>query len=311
MQGALLAISRTEINQITILELGDAERELATFRVKGRQPFGLAFDVTRRCLYAACWTSAKIVAIDLSSLKQKKSMSTARLPAWVTRRPGRDEIWVSNEGAGVVTVLDTRAENVSCQIPTGGGPSDIAFTGNGRYAWVTNEKDENISLIDAGMRRKIADIRVGKVPQGMAVTQNESRLLVANFGSNTISIIETATRKELTQIAVGRGPVDIVTAGQEHKEQAWVTCFSEGAVSVVDIDRCEEIQRIVTGGKPQGIETHPYGKRIYVAVRGRNELIVIDIHPPHSVLRRISMPGGPARMAIATETDAGKDIPFR
>lgn len=311
MQGALLAISRTEINQITILDVADAERELATFRVKGEQPFGLAFDVTRRYLYAACWTSAKIVAIDLGSLKQKKSISTARLPAWATRRPGTDEIWFSNEGAGVVTVLDSRAESVSCQIPTGGGPSDITFSGNGRYAWVTNERDGNISLIDAGMRRKIADIRVGKVPQGMAVTQNESRLLVANFGSNTISIIDTATRKELTQIAVGRGPVDIVTSGREREEQAWVTCFSEGAVSVVDIGRCEESQRIVTGGKPQGIETHPYGEHIYVAVRDRNELVVINIHSPHSVLRRISMPGGPARMAITTETDARKDIPFR
>jgi YVTN family beta-propeller protein len=311
MPGPLLAISRTEINQVTILELAETERELATFRVQGKQPFGLAFDETGQFLYAACWTNAKIVIIDLHSQKQKKSISAARLPAWATRRPGTDEIWISNEGASVVTVLGTRTESVSFQIPTGGGPSDIAFTSNGRHAWVTNEKDENISLIDADARTKIADIRVGNVPQGIAVTEDGNRLLVANFGSNTISIVDTAARKELTQIAVGRGPVDVVTSGRRHLEHAWVTCFSEGAVSVVALDRCEEIQHIVTSGKPQGIDTHPSGERVYVAVRERNELIVINALPTHGVLRRISMPGGPARMAIMPEAHARKDIPFR
>ena len=309
MPDPLLAISRTETNQITILELAEKERKLTTFRVRGKQPFGMAFDETGRSLYAACWNSAKILAIDLDSLIEKQSISAARLPAWATRRPGTHEIWISNEGAQVVSVVDTETQRVSCQVPTGGGPSDIAFTGNGRYAWVTNEKDESISLIDAEVRRTIADIRVGRVPQGIAVTHDGRRLLAANFGSNTISIIDTADKKELTQIAVGRGPVDVVISGSGHLEQAWVTCFSEGAVSVVAIDCCKEIQRMATGGKPQGIETHPNGERVYVAVRDLNELIVINTFPPYGVLRRINMPGGPARMAVMPERHAHRDIP--
>jgi YVTN family beta-propeller protein len=312
MSGPLLAISRTEIDRITILELdGEMERELATIRVRGKQPFGLAFDEMGRYLYAACWTSGKIGAINLGSLKEEKSLSAARLPAWATRRPGTNEIWISNEGAGVVTVLDTHAWSVSCQIATGGGPSDIAFTDHGRHAWVTNEKDENVSLIDAQSRHKITDIRVGKVPQGIAVAQNERRLLVVNFGSNSISVIDTAARQELAQISVGSGPVDVVTLSREGLEHAWVTCFTGGAVSVIALERREEIQRIVTGGKPQGLETHPSGERIYAAVRGLNELIVLNSVMPCTVLRRIKMPGGPARMAVAPATDAHKDIPFR
>src|SRR6516225_10230135 len=128
MSAPLLAISRTEINQITILELDEMEREVATIRVKGKQPFGLAFDEVGRSLYATCWTSAKIAAIDLSSLREVKSLTAARLPAWATRRPGTNEIWISNEGAGVVTILDTHAWRASCYITTGVGFSDMAFT---------------------------------------------------------------------------------------------------------------------------------------------------------------------------------------
>ena len=307
----LLAISRTEIDQITLFELDDPERELATIPVTGSQPFGLAFDETRRCLYSACWTSGKITAVDLGALTEGKSFPASRLPGWATRRDGSSEIWISNEGADVITVIDTRTGTVSAQIATGGGPSDIAFTHNGRHAWVTNEKDGNVSVIDADTRRNIRNVRVGGVPQGMAVSGGGTQLLVANFGSNSISVVDTARMEELTQIAVGRGPVDVVARGGEPFERAWVTCFSEGAVSVVGLDRNQEIQCIVTGGKPQGLEIHPNLDRVYVAVRGLNELVVLSADVPCSILRRIRMDGGPARMAVAAEPGVHKDIPSR
>jgi YVTN family beta-propeller protein len=300
MPAPLLAISRTEIDQITLLELDDPERELATIPVRSGQPFGLAFDETRQWLYSACWTGAKIAAIHLSSLEEEKTLSAARLPAWATRRDGSSEIWVSNEGAGVVTLLDTQGRTISGQIATGGGPSDIAFTGNGRFAWVTNEKDGNVSLIDAETRRNIRNIRVGNVPQGIAVAGGGTQLLVANFGSNSISVIDTAGTKELTQIPVGHGPIDVVVTDRQPFERAWVTCFSEGTVSVIALDRHEEIQRILTGGKPLGLEIHPDTGRVYVAVRELDELVVLDTDVPCSIIRRIRMDGGPARMAIAS-----------
>jgi YVTN family beta-propeller protein len=308
MPGPLLAISRKEINQITILELDETEREIATIRLNEKRPFGLAFDEKHRYLYAACWTSARIAAINLDSLKEEKSLSAARLPAWATPRMGTGEIWISNEGAGVITIVDTRAWIVASQIATGGGPSDIVFTNNGRYAWVTNEKDDNVSLIDAVKRRKIRDVRVGKVPQGIAVSDGERQLLVANFGSDSVSVIDTVAQRELAQITVGHGPIDIVTFGSEGTERAWVTCFAEGAVSVIAVKRREEIQRIVTGGKPQGLEMHPNRKRIYATVGERDEIIILSNAVPCSILRRIKMRGGPARMAIAPEINAHKGI---
>ncbi|HEY7306421.1 MAG TPA: YncE family protein [Bryobacteraceae bacterium] len=299
MPGPLLAISRKESNQITILELDEIEREFATIRVNGKRPFGVAFDEKCRYLYAACWTSATIAAINLSSMKEEKALSAARLPAWATRRPETGEIWISNEGAGVVTVVDSHAWTISCQIATGGGPSDIAFTSDGRYAWVTNERDESLSLIDAEKRRKLKDIRVGKVPQGIAISEGESQLMVANFGSNSVSVIDTIAKKEVAEIGVGHGPIDVVTFGRDGLERAWVTCFREGAVSVVAVKQREETRRIVTGGKPQGLEIHPNRKRVYATVGERDELIVLNSGAPYSILRRIKMPGGPARMAVA------------
>ena len=294
----LLAISRTEANQITILECNDPEREIATIPVASNQPFGLAFDRTRQWLYAACWNGAEIAAIDLHSFRQEKVLRADGRPAWATRRDGTDEVWISKERAGVVTILDGRTWSIAGEIATGGGPSDIAFTRNGLDAWVTNEKDGNISLCDATTRRKIRDVRVGQVPQGIAVVPGGSRLLVANFGSNSVSVVDTAESKELTQIEVGRGPVDVVAVQSEHFHRAWITCFREGAVSVVDLEQNKEMERIPIGGKPQGVEVHPNGQRVYVAIRDLNQIAVLATGQPWRILRRIKMDGGPARMAI-------------
>lgn len=306
---ALLAVSCTEANQITLLQLTDPECELATISLKNDQPFGLAFDQTYQWLYSACWTSAQITAVNLSVLKEERSFSAPRLPAWATRRDGSSEIWISCEGAGVITIIDTRTGDVSGQIMTGAGPSDIVFTDQGRRAWITNEKDGNVSVVDAEMRSKICDIPVGEIPQGMALAGGGTQLLVANFGSNSISVIDVTRRVELTQIPVGRGPVDVIAVGGEPFERAFVSCFEEGAVSVVVPGRHEQLQSVITGGKPQGLEIHPNTSRLYVAVRDLDELLVLTTDYPCKILRRLKMSGGPARMAIAPDSNAYKDIP--
>jgi YVTN family beta-propeller protein len=139
---------------------------------------------------------------------------------------------------------------------------------------------------------------VGKVPQGITVVNGGSRLLVANFGSNSISVVDTEGLKELTQISVGRGPVDVVAIQNERIQRAWITCFREGAISVVDLNQLKETKRIVTGGKPQGLEVRPNEERVYVAIRELNEIAILATSEPLSILRRIKMDGGPARMAI-------------
>jgi YVTN family beta-propeller protein len=312
-QRALLGVSLCESNQVAILDLDEPEREACTICVSGKQPYGLAFDDARPCVYVTCWGDAKLTAIDLSSisLEPEKSLPAARLPAWATRRQGTSELWISNEGAGIVTIFDIAEWKITDEIATGGGPSDIAFTDGGRQAWVTNERDATLSLIDAVTRRKVHDIRVGEVPQGIAILSGGKRLLVANFGSNSISVVDTDTTEEVKQISVGLGPVDVVTLGSGSLEQAWVSCFAGGLVSVISIERQQQIQQVETGGKPHGLETHPNGEHIYVAVRELNQLAVLTHGTPSTVLRRISMPGGPARMAVAPSTDAYTDIPFR
>ena len=295
----LLAISRKDADKITILEIDEPEREIATIALKCRGPFGLAFDDAREWIYAACWRGASIARVELKSLHEAKALASPHLPAWARTRQGTGEIWISSESAGVVTIYSTLTLKAVAEIVTGGGPSDIVFTDGGARAWVVNEKDGNVSLIDARSRAKIRDIPVGKVPQGIAVANGEQELLVANFASNTISVIDTALEKEIAQTPVGKGPIDVLALSGNDSEHAWVTCFGDGTVSVVDVKRRQQVQSLWIGGKPQGLAAHPNGQRVYASSGGTDEVVVLESKVPGSILRRIKMSGGPSRMAVA------------
>jgi YVTN family beta-propeller protein len=296
--GPLLAVSRTNGNRVTLVRLDIEEREVSTIPVSCVGPFGIAFGPKRDWLYTACTDNSHVSLVDLRKRREAQPFPTPRLPAWAQQREGSDEMWISNEGTGTVTIYRVGSSAVLGELATGTGPSDIVFTDRGRRAWVSNELSGTVSLLDAERRQKIRDISVGHVPQGMALTSKADRLLVANFQSNTISVLDTASAQELGQIPVCQGPVDVTTSRRGGHELAYVTCFGSGSVGVVDIDQRAEIQRIDVGEKPFGIAAHPNGERVYVCVGGSNRIVVIETGKPSRILRRMKMDGDPLQIAV-------------
>jgi YVTN family beta-propeller protein len=183
------------------------------------------------------------------------------------------------------------------------GPSDIVFSNNGGRAWVSNETAGTVSLLDAERRHKIRDISVGRVPQGMALTGHKDQLLVTNFGSNTVSVIDTVSAREVGRIAVCQGPIDVATSfqhglGQDGPELGYVSCFKDGSVAILDINRRQEIQRIAVGHQPFGVAAHPDGGRIYVCVGGSNQLLVLQAGTPSRIIRCMRLNGNPLRLTV-------------
>jgi len=295
--GPLLAVSQSDENAITLLRLDVDEREVATVPLHCKGPFGLAF-VQRISLYSACWNDSKISILDLKQVADTNSVSASKLPAWVANRESGDEVWISNEDRGTVSVYGARTGRFLTEVATGKGPSDILFTEEGKRAWTSNEGGGTISVLDGDSRAKTADIQVGQVPQGIALTTDGKYLLVANFGSNTVSLVDTAHQREAAQIAVCRGPVD-VTASSADSGIAFVSCYSGGLVGVVDVHRGRQIQEIVVGDKPFGIAASSSDRRIFVCVGGSNRLVILDGKIPSRIVRRIVVPGTPLQLAVA------------
>ncbi len=300
--GPLLAVSQSDGNTITLLRLDVEEREVSTIALECKGPFGLAF-VQRASLYSACWNDSKISLINLARGSESQEIPSARLPAWIAYRDGKDEVWTSNEDRGTVSIFGASSAKLLAEVPTGKGASDIVFVEPESRAWISNEGDSTVSVLDSNSRRKIRDIQVGKVPQGMALAVKGSLLLVTNFGSNTVSLLDTSSLREIAQIPVCRGPVDVATASNRGSELGYVSCYSSGSLGVIDLEKKQMIQEIPVGDKPFGITARPRSGRVYVCVGGSNRLVVVDVNRPSRILRRIAIPGTPLQLALAPGTN--------
>jgi DNA-binding beta-propeller fold protein YncE len=78
-----------------------------------------------------------------------------------------------------------------------------------------------------------------------------------------------------------------------------VTCFKEGSVGVLDIERHEQIQNIEVGDKPWDVAAGRDDKRVYVSVRGSNRIVVLETGSPSRILRRLDVGSDPTQIAIA------------
>ncbi|MFL6414842.1 MAG: glycosyltransferase 87 family protein [Bryobacteraceae bacterium] len=296
--GPLLAVSQSDGNAITLLRLDADEREITTIPLSCKGPFGLSF-VQRTLLYSSCWNDSQLSVVDLNRRAEAQRLPAARLPAWVSYRRSKDEVWISNEDLGTVSIRRASTGRNLAEISTGKGSSDIVFTDGQTRAWISNEGNGTISVLDTNSRTKILDIRVGQVPQGMALTGDGKVLLVANFGSNTISLLDTANLRQLTQIPVCRGPVDVTVASYKGSELGYASCYSAGSVGVIDLEKRRAIQEIPVGEKPFGITARARENHVYVCVGGSNRLLILDANRPSRIIRRITIPGTPLQLALA------------
>ena len=116
-------------------------------------------------------------------------------------------VYITNDGSGNVSVIDTATNTVTATIPVGTAPFAVAVGPDGGTVYVANIDSDNVSAIDTATNRVTATIPVGSEPFGVAVTPDGCKVYVANGASNDVSVIATATNTVTAAITAGRGPV--------------------------------------------------------------------------------------------------------
>ena len=123
--------------------------------------------------------------------------------------------YITNDGSGDVSVIDTATNTVTATITVGTAPFAVAVSPDGGTVYVANIDSDNVSAIAAATNKVIATITVGSSPEGVAVSPDGSTVYVANQHSNNVSVIDTATDRVSATIAVGSDVVDAFSIGNE------------------------------------------------------------------------------------------------
>jgi YVTN family beta-propeller protein len=208
---------------------------------------------------------------------------TATIP--VGRQPGRVAItrdgrhaYVTNNGAGTVSVIDTGSNAVTATIPSGTAPAAVAITPDGRNAYVTDFGAGNgagtVSVIDIGSKAVTATIPVGATPGAVAITPDGRHAYVTNYDSDAVTVIDTANNAVNGSIPGGGRPAYVAVAPDGRR--AYLSDQDANRLSVIDTATNVVSVGVAVPG-PNGAALTPDGRHAYVTSTGSDSVTVVDL----------------------------------
>ena len=211
------------------------------------------------------------------------------------------KIYVADEGANTVSVIDAASFKKIASIPVGQGPHNVQVAPDGKRVWVTNNgelgktaekthsqqmpKSEHSAMpgagfgavwvIDTATDAVVAKVPVGRHPAHVVVASDGLSAYVTNGGDGSVSVVDTAARRVVEVIAVGASPHGLRISPDG--KQIWVANLKSGTVSVIDTASRKQVATIVVGKGPAQVAFTLDGRFGLVSLSEENQVAVIDL----------------------------------
>jgi YVTN family beta-propeller protein len=184
-------------------------------------------------------------------------------------------LYIANESADSLSILDLSTNSVLGEIPLGYGPQAVALTPDGHKAFVTDFY--SIHVVDLPTRTVKTTLRLKDS------VQDESRMAVLEDGEE-----------------VFQGPRDILIS----PDGRWIYAAVEdtGEVVVLDTSTDRVMRKIPVGSYPGGLALSPDGARLYVARRGGETIMVMDTMR-YKIIAEIQVGPEPWDIALSPDGD--------
>ena len=218
-----------------------------------------------------------------------------------------DKVYVTNQGAGTMTVYKRSDNSVLATVAVGASPSAIVVNSAGTRAYVANSTAGTVTVINTTDYSVVTSIKVGTTPGGLALTPDGTRLVVTNFGSNSVTKINTATNGVTTlSVKVGTGPSSVAVSADS--AYAYVTNSTGGTVSVITLS--VNTVKTITGVGTSPTSVVVGGGKVYVANLGGTVAVIsgasntvtgqVTVGAP---VRSLALSADGTRLFAATTTD--------
>jgi len=207
-------------------------------------------------------------------------------------------LYVANQMADTISVVDGATFVVAATIPTGGNPHGILVDVSKGVAYVCNRGENTISVIDLRSRKELTRIPAPGAPHGMALSADSATLF--STGLQEINVIDLATRQLVASIPVGQDPHMLHRSPD--KTRLYTGNRRDGTISVIDITKRAVIATIPVGRTPEDFAISPDGHEIIVGNMGDDSVTVIDA-TTHAVTANVKLPERAAPIRLRYSPD--------
>jgi len=207
-----------------------------------RRSRGIAVDTKTGLVYVSNRVDDSVLVIDPENMKVIKRLKVHCNPMGLCMYPGKDKLYVVNllgewyDDIGqpaIVSVIDTRRNEVVKDIPVGKFSTSVAVNhANGRV-YVSNEDDMDISIIDADKDEELCRVSArGTTVDGMEFISRTNRMYVP---THFVKGVRTVDTKKLE--VVGDVIFDcwgVACAVNEKSDRIYFNNSQRGTVHVID-----------------------------------------------------------------------------
>src|SRR5215470_14275144 len=236
----------------------------------GKRPRGLVLSKDGRALYVAVSGLPKcpppitdeqcaklprdaaadgIAVVDTATLKQTRLIKGVSDPERVEITPDGKTLFVSNEDAARLTVLEVAGGKVLANIAVGREPEGVRLSPNGRWLIVTSENDDNIAIIDARAHRRLGMVAVGKRPRDVAFSADSRTAYVSGEGDATVYKVALPAGSPAAALLTLRKearPMGVLLDAP--RERLYVSTGRGGTVAVLSPADAKLVREIAVGG---------------------------------------------------------------
>lgn len=310
-------VSNEDDGTVTVIDV-TLLTPLATVQV-GRRPRGLVLSRDGRLLYVAVSGTPKcpppIAAAECDRLPRDRAADGIAVVDTVTLQPLRQlhgvsdpervelsrdgrELYVTEEDAARLSVLDPHSGQVLDRIAVGREPEGVRASPDGRWVLVTSESGNSVSVIDARMRAVRRTVSVGQRPRDVAFSPDGRFAYVPGEADASLSRIALGAHEPATSVLQFPGAArPMGTALDARRGLLYVSTGHGGSVAVIVLASQTLSGEIQVGGRPWGIALTADGRRLCSADGPAGDVAILDTEV-RGVLGKVRAGRGPWGVVI-------------
>ena len=311
-EAARAYVSNEDDGTVTVVDT-QSLTALATLPV-GKRPRGLALSHDGTRLYVALSGLPKcpppmtdadcarlprdgaadgVAVIDTATLRPLSVLRGVSDPERVEVSRDDHTLYVSEEDAGRLAVLDVASASVRARVAVGREPEGVRASPDGRWVLVTSEEENALAIVDARKYAFLTSVKVGKRPRDIAITPDSRTAYVS--GEADASVYRVALPSgtpvaRLLQLRSDARPMGLALDARGGR--LYVSTGRGGSVAVVAVADGSLVTEIAVGARPWGIALTEHGTRLVTANGPSGDAAVVDTQSL-GVIGKVSTGRGP------------------
>jgi YVTN family beta-propeller protein len=289
--------------------------DLKTNKVIGRievgpHPHGIAIPAAQDVVYVTVEGKepGELVAIDPTTDKITRSMKVGPEPNQLAVTPDGKLSFVPAKD-GFWDVIDLEKFEILKRIETGGRPHNTLCSVDGKRVYLAPMgAPKKVTVVEAATQKILGEIPFSNVVRPIALSKDESRLYAEVDGLVGVEVADVKERKMIHRIEAALTEEQRKVGSRSHglalrpdEKELWECDVEHHEVHIYDIagEKPKQVKTLPMGEKVYWLTFSPDGKTAYIAVRGNNEVAVVNALTKE-ITDRIKVGKEPKRLLVVT-----------